>query len=94
MAKEGKDTTEFQVVKQVDWLAKAAIVVGSLLVALPGIVEKFPIDSKAAIWGGIALAGLALVAKVLSALGYTTSRTRLKEADAAAKLPDPPADAG
>ena len=94
MPKEGKETTEYEMAKQVDWLAKGAVVLGALLAVLPGIVEKFPVDSKAAIWGGVVLAGLAVVAKVLSALGYTVSRTRVKESEAAAKLPDPPADAG
>ena len=90
MSKEGKETTEFAALKQVSVTAKLAMALGALLAILPGLVDKFPVDSKWAVWGGVALASLGVLAQVFQALGYTTSRTRVKEAEAAAGLPEPP----
>ena len=96
MAKEGKETTEYAVTKGVGLMAKVAVVLGAVLAVLPGIVESFPADSKVALWGGLALAALGVAAQVLAALGYQVSRTRVKEAEAAAGLPaaEPAGDAG
>jgi len=90
MSQEGKYTSEFKQARGAGWLGYLLVVLGAVVSMGPMVVETLPVDSKAAVIAGSIVVIAGALVKLMSALGYTTSRTRVKEAEAAGEL-DPEA---
>jgi hypothetical protein len=73
----GSSTSEFS-------LTKLVLVVGTLVTAIGTTLAVLPTVGVSGHWVGVALAGLAMVSKVLALLGYQNARTSLKQSELAA----------
>lgn len=85
-SKEGKETSEFKQARGAGWLGYVLVILGVMVSMGPAVVEGLPVDGKAAVIVGAVVVIAGALVKVLSALGYMTSRTRVKEAEAAKRL--------
>lgn len=81
MAKEGKDTTEFEQAKKADTMTIVGLALAVVIAYAPKVIEGLNGDSKLCIIAGAIVGALAILQSTLVKLGYLKSRTHVKVAE-------------